>query len=193
MPWEVLTGVVEWWADEGLRDVGRRRFREVGGNPSSRAAISLGTIDRVRAAFIARRSPWRLSEVALDYADEMTPAIASWADHATAVLNGSPVQQHVVGPHESWGDFGVRQMLCPAALEAIVPMPWPGQFQIPGGAIGPDISTLAALVSLGTSYYDVRFDSDLEIISAWTAVIDGDAAQRVAISQVTSIAAGFPR
>jgi hypothetical protein len=28
MAWQTLAGVVEWWADEGLRDLGRQRFHQ---------------------------------------------------------------------------------------------------------------------------------------------------------------------
>jgi hypothetical protein len=45
MTWHVLTGVVEWWADEGLRDIGRRRFHEARGTTVSADASSPGTID----------------------------------------------------------------------------------------------------------------------------------------------------
>lgn len=189
MSWEVLAGAVEWWADEGLRDVGRRRFHEARGKGVSSDAAPLGTVDRVRAVFVAQRRPWRLSEVALDTTnDEVTPAVASWADEATAVLKGSPARQHVVGPEESWGDLGVRQMLVPTALEVLVPKPWTAEFRVPGEVLERDVSVLPEFVSLGTDHYKVSYDADLDVLTAWTAVIDGAAAQRLVLSQTTSLA-----
>ncbi len=80
MSWEVVAGVVEWWADEGLRDLGRRRFHEARGKTVASDSAPLGTVDRVRAVFVAQRRPWRLSEVALAAMnDDVTPAVASWA------------------------------------------------------------------------------------------------------------------
>jgi hypothetical protein len=187
MSWDVLAGAVEWWADEGLREVGRRRFHEARGTVSSDVA-PLGSVDRVRAVFVAQRRPWRLSEVALDTTnDEVTPAVASWADDATAVLKGGPARQHVVGPNESWGDLGVRQMLVPTALEVLVSKPWTAEFRVPGEVLERDMSVLPEFVSLGTDHYEVSYDGDLDVLTAWTAVIDGTAAQRLVLSQTTSL------
>lgn len=192
MSWEALAGAVEWWADEGLRDVGRRRFHEARGKPVSPDAAPLGTVDRVRVAFVAQRLPWRLSEVALGTTNgDVIPAVASWADAATAVLTGSPAEQHVVGPKESWGDLGLRQMLVPTALEGLVPKPWTAEFRVPGEVLERDVSVLPEFVSLGTDYYEVSYDAGLDILSAWRAVIDGAAVQRLVLKQTRSLARAF--
>jgi hypothetical protein len=176
MSWSILLGVVEWWADEERRDAGR-------GTTTSGA-----TIDHVRAAFVAQRSPWRLSEVTLDTTNpDVTPAIASWADAATAVLRGTPAQQHVVGANESWGDLCLRSLLLPTALEALLPKPWPSEFHVPGELLERDVSVLPDLISLGTDHYEVSYDPDLDTITAWTALIDGTPAQRVTLSNITSL------
>lgn len=190
MSWEVLTGVVEWWADEGLRDSGRRRFNEARGGTWLAGALPPGGIDRARAAFVAQRFPWRLSEVTMaTTSDEITPAIVSWADDATSVLKGSPARQHVVRPNESWGDLGLRQMLNPSALEALVPKPWAAHFQVSGAVLERDASVLPEFVSLGTDYYQVRYDGDRDILTTWTAVINNSAAQRLSLSQLSSLTA----
>lgn len=188
MVWDLLSGTVEWWADEERRDIGRERFHEARGTAVSGDVAPLGTIDRTRAVFVAQRDPWRLSELTLDTTNgDVTPAVTSWADEATAVLKGEPIRQHVVGPHESWGDLGVRQLLVPVALEALVPKPWAGEFRIPGEVLERDLSTLPELVSLGTSHYEISYDGDLDVVTSWTAVIDGAAVQSVRLGNVVSL------
>ncbi len=77
-------------------------------------------------------------------------------------------------------------MLVPTALEVLVPKAWPAQFRVPGDVLERDMSVLPEFVSLGTGHYEVSYDGDLDILTAWTAVIDGAAVQRLALSQTTS-------
>jgi hypothetical protein len=189
MPWDILAGTVEWWADERRRDVGRERFHRTRGTAASSDVASPGTIDCTRAAFVAQRHPWRLSELTLDTSnDDVAPAVTSWAGEATAVLKGAPARQHLVGPQESWGDLGVRLLLIPAAIEALIPKPWAREFQIPGEVLERDVSVLPELLSLGTGRYEVSYDGDLDIVTSWTAVIDDAAVQWVRLGQVASLA-----
>jgi hypothetical protein len=188
MSWQVLTGVVEWWADEGLRDIGRRRYSAARGKRPTGDEMSPGHIDLARAAFAAQRNPWRLAEVSLSSVDDqVSPAIASWADNATAVLRGSPAQQRLVGPNETWGDLGLRRMLEPDALEALVPKPWPAEFQVPGDAVERDLTLMADFVSLSSDYYAVSYNRDLDVLTTWAAIIDGEIAQRVSLTHLTAV------
>jgi hypothetical protein len=188
MPWQALTGVVEWWADEGRRDLGRRRFNEARGGTPSGQARAPGIIDVVRALFAAQRHPWRLSEVALSTTnDHVTPAVASWADHATAVLRGTPAQQHAVAADETWGDLGLRTMLDPRALETLLPRPWPAQLHVPGDVLERDLPALPELVSLASDHYEIAYDADLDILTTWAAIIDGEVAQRVSLTHLTVV------
>jgi len=88
----------EWWADEELRDIGRLRFHKATSTTASADTASPGTIDRISSVFVAHRHPWRLSEVALAAVnDEVTPAVASWADEAAAVLKGTRLSSTLSG------------------------------------------------------------------------------------------------
>ena len=189
MPWQVLTGVVEWWADEGLRDVGRRRFHEARGNDVGSGDAPPGVrIDVAGSAFAARRVPWRLTELSLGSPDdEVAPAVTSWADEATAVLKGSPAEQHMVGSNERWGDLGLRRMLEPAPLETLVPRPWPAEFRVAGHLLERDFFVLPEFASLATDHYEVMYDADLDVLTMWAAVIDGEVAQRTCLTHLTSV------
>lgn len=185
MAWNVLAGLIEWWADEGLRDEGRRRFAGVRASTMSSDDAPHGTVHHIRAAFLAQHQPWRLSKVALSTTSRgTTPAVISWADEATAVLKGSPVERHVVGPDESWGDLGLHQVLDPTELERLVPRPWSAQFRIPGDVLERDISVLPELVSLGTDHYEISYDETLNVLTAWAAVIDGVVVQRLSLREL---------
>lgn len=189
MPWQVLTGAVEWWADEGRRDVGRRRFHAARGKEYGPEEVnSRGPVDvhQVRAVFAARRVPWRLAEVWLDSRDDR-PAVVSWADEATAVLKGNPAQQHTVEANESFGDLELRRMLEPEALETLVPRPWPAQFRVAGHLLEQDHFLLPGLISLACDHYEVSYDADLDALTTWIAVIDGEAAQRISLTHLTSV------
>jgi hypothetical protein len=76
MGWEVLTGVIEWWADEGLRDIGRRRFHRARAKVSDEPGLPCGSIDVTRHAFVVRRTPWRLAQVSLESTDPREPGTA---------------------------------------------------------------------------------------------------------------------
>jgi hypothetical protein len=187
MPWQILSGVVEWWAEEGLREVGRRRRAQDAGTPNAQR-IARGTLDVVRAAFIAQREPWRLTEVTLLEVPESTaPVIASWADEATAVLRGKPAEQHFVAPNESWGDLGVGVMLKPDALRQMVREPWPEQFVVDGPLVEHDPTLLPELHTASADRYEVVFDPSREILTSWTAIIDGEVAQRITLSRLTAL------
>jgi hypothetical protein len=188
MPWQILSGVVDWWAEEGLREVGRgRRAPKAGTSPHARR-IARGTLSVARAAFIAQREPWRLTELTmLDVLESTAPAIVSWADAATAVLRGNPAEQHVVAPNESWGDLGVGIMLKPDALHQLVPAPWPERFAVDGPLLEQDPTLLPELLSWSTDRYEVQFDPNREILTSWTAVIDNEVAQRITLSRLTAL------
>jgi hypothetical protein len=185
--WQVLTGVVEWWADEGLRDIGR--LQRAGARSAPEHRTPSGTIDSTRAAFVAQRDPWRLSEITLGpHDDPATPAVTSWADNATAVLTGIPARQHVVGPNETWGDLTVRRMLDPAALQSLVAKPWASRFEIPGELLERDITVVPELVTLASDRYEVTYNRELGILVTWTANINGAVAQRTSLTRLTTVA-----
>jgi hypothetical protein len=150
--------------------------------------IARGTLDIFRAAFIAQREPWRLTEVTLpDVPESTAPVIASWADEATAVLRGKPAEQHVVAANESWGDLGVRAMLKPDGLRQLVPEPWPERFVVDGPLLEDDPTLLPELFSVSTDRYEVVFDPSREILTSWAAIIDGEVAQRITLSRLTAL------
>jgi hypothetical protein len=188
MPWQILSGVVDWWAEEGLREVGRgRRALDAGRIPHAQR-IARGTLSIARAAFIAQREPWRLTEVTLLEVPESTaPVIASWADEATAVLRGEPAEQHFVAANESWGDLCVGVMLKPDALRQLVPEPWPERFVVDGPLLERDPTLLPELLCWSTDRYEVEFDPSREILTSWTAIIDDEVAQRITLSRLTAL------
>jgi hypothetical protein len=188
MPWQILSGVVDWWAEEGLREVGRSwRALEAGRSPHAQR-IARGTLSIARAAFIAQREPWRLTEVTLLEVPESTaPVIASWADEATAVLRGEPAEQHFVAANESWGDLCVGVMLKPDALRQLVPEPWPERFVVDGPLLERDPTLLPELLCWSTDRYEVEFDPSREILTSWTAIIDDEVAQRITLSRLTAL------
>jgi hypothetical protein len=186
--WHVLTGVCEWWADEGIRDVGRARFHQARRPElSSAKGTPLDTISCRRVVFVARRDPWRLAQV--DVAGRDACRLVAWADNATAVLDGSPAKAQVLGRKVSYGDLGLRRMLHPAPLEAIVPKPWSSQLCIEGQLLERDMSVLPEFVSLGADFYEVAYDEDLDVLTAWTAYIEGAAASRISVSQFADVGA----
>jgi hypothetical protein len=146
-------------------------------------------VDCAQLAFVARCNPWRLAEISLDAPGAgLTPDVAAWADDATAILRGSPPAQHVVGDDETWGDFALRDLLEPETLQTIAPKPWEGRFTIDGKDLGPDSRIALQLVSIGCERYEVEYDASLDVITAWTAIIDGQPAQRIQLSHLTALA-----
>lgn len=190
MAWTVVAGIIEWWADEGLRDIGRGRFAAARGRSAVGEATPAGTdVDAAARAFVAGREPWRLSQIALTAPEgDDVAAVVAWAGDATAVLAGDPPAQRVVGPNESWGDLGLRALLEPAALEELVPPPWAERFAVPAELVERDLALLPQLVSLGADRYDVAYDGDLGVVRSWAAVIDGAVAQRILLRAVTTFA-----
>lgn len=190
MSWTVLSGVVEWWADEGLRDVGRRRFHEsrgagsLGGEPLPR-----GSIDQETAAFVARRAPWRLALVTIHASSPAQAEVVSWADDATVVLHGNPASGRVLTPNESWGDLGARRLLCPDPLGQVIARPWPPRFNLAGRLLEQDMSVLPAFLTLGTDHYEVAYDPELDVLTSWTAFIDGEVAARRQLRHLTGVGA----
>lgn len=187
MSWDNLVGVVDWYADEELRTRGRIGHVADQGKVTSRIGGPTH-IDRVRLLFAARRQPWRLTEVLIeDAGTTLTPQVAAWADDAVAILMGIPARSHVVVQGESWGDFSVRSLLSPSALEAIFAPPWPSRFALPGDLLERDVTAIPDLITRGADQYDVTYNLDLGIITSWSAIIDAETAQRISLVHVTSV------
>lgn len=179
MAWSILTGVVEWWSDEGLRDLGRRRFHECRGKGRSDVdPLPRGTVEQDSAAFIARRTPWRLALLATDRTTRSRPEVVAWADDATVVLNGRPASGRVLTPKESWGDMGAFRLLCPGSLEQFIPRPWSPRFSLTGDVLEADMSVLPEFVTLASDHYEVTYEPELDVLTSWTAFIDGEVAAR---------------
>ena len=193
MSWQALTGVVEWWADEGLRDIGRMRFhRDKGHNLRDGPPEPRGTIALERHAFVARRSPWRLAQVSLEedypYGHEETSCpVVAWADDAVVALRGQPATQVQLRPNETLGDNGLRSMLEPEPLEEVLPRPWPTEIQLGGNVLEPDLVILPAFISLGADHYEATYEPDLDVLTSWNAYMDGGLAQRIALTSLTAI------
>jgi hypothetical protein len=167
MSWQVLTGVVEWCADEGLRDIGRMRFHRASGHdirtgpPEPR-----GTVALQRRAFVARRSPWRLAQVSLDEhypyeRDGSSFPVVAWADDAVVALSGQPAKQIQLGPTDTLGDNGLRSMLEPEPLEQVFSRPWPIEIRLGGDLLERDMLILPAFISLGADHYEATYEPEL--------------------------------
>jgi hypothetical protein len=186
MSWDVLAGVIEWWADEDVRGVGRRRYNESKGRSMSDLVPKVITCT-IRSAFVARRRPWRMTQIVLT-ANVDRAAVLAWADDATAVLKGDPPSQHIVAENESWGDLGLRSMLEPGPMELIVRRPWPSTLRIGGHLLEQAEMIMHEFTSLGSDYYEVTYDSERDILTSWSAFIDGDLAMRQEITQLVDVA-----
>jgi hypothetical protein len=182
--WQLLAGIIEYWADEGLRHIGRLRAN----GSTEPSAIPIGTIDEQHAAFVAQREPWRASQITL-ITNGTGAVIASWAGDATAVIDGVPAKQYVVASNESWGDLGLRVMLNPAALERLTPKPWPDSFRISGGLLKNDMQTAPDLYSASASRYEVKYDALLDVVTQWTAIIDESVASRLSLTHLSTLGA----
>ena len=131
-------------------------------------------------------NPWRLAQVHVAGRDGRS-AVVAWADEASAVLDGSPAEALVTGPRESYSDLGLRRMLHPAPLEELVPKPCSSQLRIEGHLLERDMSVLPKFVSLAADFYEVAYDVDLDVLTAWTAYIDGAAANRISVSRLADV------
>lgn len=186
MTWTVLTGVVEWWSDEGLRDLGRARFHERRGRHRSGGdLLPRGSIDQHTAAFVARRTHWRLAVVTTDATSATQADVVAWADDATVVLHGSPASGRVLTPNESWGDLGARRLLCPGRLEQLIARPWPLRFTLEGSILEEDMGVLPEFVTLASDHYEITYDADLDVLTSWTAFIDDEPAARQQLRHLT--------
>jgi hypothetical protein len=103
------------------------------------------------------------------------------------VLKGSPATQHLVPPSESWGDSGLRQMLVPARLEGLVARPWGPQLTVADQLLERDTFVLPEFVSLAADHYEATYDAKLDVLTTWTAFIDGEAAQRQTLTHLCAI------
>jgi len=182
--WSALAGVIEYWAEEGLRHLGRLRAN----GSSETSVVPMGTVDQAFAAFVAQREPWRASEITL-ITNGTGPVIASWADDATAVIDGVPAQQHVVASNESWGDLGLYPLLNPSWLERLVSKPWPAEFRITGESFKQEQDAALELSSASVSHYDIVYDSALGIITQWAATIESAVASRFSLTQLQTLQA----
>jgi hypothetical protein len=128
-------------------------------------------------------------------ADEKPGVVVSWADDATAVLSGNPAAQHLVPSNESWGDSGLRRMLEPGPLEALVAKPWGRLLTVDGELLERDTFLLPEFVSLAADHYEAAYDEELDALTSWPAFIDGEPAQRQSVTHLTviSLALDQPR
>jgi hypothetical protein len=190
VPWNTLAGVIEWWADEGLRDLGRQRFHQERGTGTQREpSVPLGTVVLIRAAFVALRSPWRMAQIRASAIAPGDAAVVAWADNATAVLKGNPAEQVFVGPDETWGDLVLSQMLLPHSLDVLVSPPWEDQFRIDGTALEQEesMSIAPGLVSLASDSYAATFDPNLDVLTEWSAFMEGRVAQRISVTHLSTL------
>lgn len=187
MTWTALTGVVECWSDEGLRELGRRRFQERRGRPlTGGALLPRGSIEQHTAAFVARRNPWRLALVTIAATGSEADVVA-WADDATVVLHGDPASGRVLTQNESWGDLGARRLLCPDPLEQFIARPWPLRFNLDGNTVEANMGVLPEFVTMATDHYEITYNAELDVLTSWTAFIDDEVAARQELRQVTRV------
>lgn len=189
MTWRILTGVAEYRADEALCDLGRKRFHAERGNVLSRsaAASQQPRLDVCRVVFLAQRSPWRLVEVALDDTADSLPGLVAWSGGFTTVLSTDGGPPAVLAPSAAVGDLGVKFLLDPRALRAILPEPWSGTFHIEGAVLEQDPFLVPEILCLGADSYEGTYDYGLRAITSLTAFLDGRVAQRRSLSEFTQV------
>ena len=187
--WEVLCGTLEEVRDLRLEDLGRERSHK-----RRDPAVGAGDHDRLsgtqlfRAAFAARRDPWRLAmvNVECDFAIPGEPretdvALVAWAEGLTAIIHGDPAAGEVFGPGDgTFGDHSLGRLLRPQPLEGLVPPPWPAHFQVPGDVLGADeaMFLVPELVTIGADRYEAGFDAAAGVLTSWTALVDDEVATR---------------
>jgi len=76
----------------------------------------------------------------------------------------------------------------PALLSGSDPPPTQSRFVVDGPLLEQhDLSLFPELVTASTDRYEVVFDPSREILTNWTAIIDGEAAQRITLSHLTAL------
>lgn len=80
-------------------------------------------------------------------------------------------------------------MLHPTPLQVLIPKPWSSHLRVEGPLLERDHFVLPEFVSLAADFYDVTYDADLDVLTTWTAYIDGAPANRISVSQLTHVGA----
>lgn len=187
--WGVTTGVISWWADESLRDVGRLRYRAARDGGQVPQGTRPPQVDHALSAFVARRKPWRLSIV--DLGQDSTSVM--WADAETAVMEGQPVVGRILTPSEGWGDLGLSLLLLPQGIREEMKDEWSDEsvFEIAGSHVN-ELQPAASLITLGADYYKIQYDARQQIITEWTAMVDGTPAASVTLSNLVILDSWAP-
>lgn len=186
MSWRLLSGSAEWFWDETLREVGRRRFHAQRNLEIVRSeASTIFPQQRDRAGFLFQRDPWRLALFGIE-GHLSGSTLIHWGrafNLNVDLVDGTLIQQ-VVGPEDSANDHGLRRMLEPSSLEQLVPTPWPDEFTIEGHALEANMFVAPELVSLSTDYYTVTYDRELGVLMSWQSIIDGHVAQSLTLNAI---------
>lgn len=191
MSWDLVSGLYDLWADEGLQGIGRARHHRAKAREVPDSAFEyVPDIFVKRSAFVAQRHPWRLTEIILADAGDAPAAVVSWADDAVGVMKGEPARQHLVEhPYETqvWTNSILRQLLEPGPLEKLVPRPWAAHFRVEEELLRRDMTIVGPLVSLGAEHFEVTYDENFDVLTSWTAIIDGRPAERVSLTQTRAL------
>jgi hypothetical protein len=79
-------------------------------------------------------------------------------------------------------------MLLPHSLDAVVPAPWQWQFRIDGAALEEEGKFIApGLVPLASESYVAAYDPDLDVLTEWRALIEGQVAQRISVTHLNTL------
>lgn len=74
--------------------------------------------------------------------------------------------------------MGAFRLLCPGSLEQFIPRPWSPRFSLTGDVLEADMSVLPEFVTLASDHYEVTYEPELDVLTSWTAFIDGEVAAR---------------
>jgi hypothetical protein len=178
--YQAVTGTFEFWEDVPLLMAGLPGERT---DPGSQTGLVLA----IHRAFAATRDPLCLTVVNLRPGPDDDLLTCSWAGEATTTIKGNPPAGRALPENRKQGDLGLAAMLQPAPLGAVIPRPWPARFTVDGPALAGDPELLPALHVRGASRFTADYDPRLDIITAWTAEINGRPARHQALALVTPV------
>ena len=186
MVYSAVTGIFELWENQALLVAASRGLLPESPWEHDRGRPAEMVITE-RWAFAARCRPLYLATVSLQSDEGSAAASIAWAGSATAVITGDPLTAHAAAPNESWGDLGLKIMLEPALLETVIPGPWPDAFTVDGTRLAADPSVVPGFQARGADRFSATYDTDLAIITSWTAEIGGMAARRHVLSHLSAV------
>lgn len=165
-----LAGIFEFREDRALVLAGLHgdQYAEANRRPGDS-----GLRMSARWAFAAAGGPpLRLSVVSL-LSDPSSALMCSWAGEISTVVSGDPPAPRILGEREEVGKLGLAGMLAPSPLCALIPEPWPHNFNVDGSLVAADPLKVPDLQCKGAERYIASYDAAADVITSWTAEIRG--------------------